>query len=357
MTVRKSSASPFWYFDFWFKKRRYKGTTKQKSKSKAQDCERRLIYQLEHGRDPFRASPLIRELVPQYLSWLEGNNKTRQHVDRSRRALKNIVARLRGVKTLEEITPAKIQHFKAQRLREVAPNTVNLELRCLRAFFKRCVKQGWIQQSPVEVEMVEGTPGKLIFLSDDEINPLLDHLPTWASEAARFLILTGLRLDEARYLQWTDLDLDSGELSVRRKPELGFSPKRKKERTVPIPPELTEELRCREQKTGWVLRNDRGEQFNRRRFQRLIPSAARAAGLDKQVTPHTLRHTYGSRLVMAGVDLPTVKELMGHSDISTTMIYVHLTSDHKRQAVAKVTIPKREEQETIIPFAASGGLK
>lgn len=157
-------------------------------------------------------------------------------MDRSRRALKNIVARLRGVKTIEQITPAKIQHLKAQRLREVAPNTVNLELRCLRAFLKRCVKQGWIQQSPVEVEMVKGTPGKLVFLTDDEINPFLDYLPTWASQAARLLILTGLRLDEARFLQWTDVDLDSGELSVRRKPELGFSPKRKKERTVPIPP-------------------------------------------------------------------------------------------------------------------------
>jgi len=64
--------------------------------------------------------------------------------------------------------------------------------------------------------------------------------------------------------------------------------------------------------------------------------AAEKAGLEKRVHPHLLRHTYGSHLAMAGVDLPTIKELMGHSDISTTMIYAHLHPDHLKKAVNKL---------------------
>ena len=64
---------------------------------------------------------------------------------------------------------------------------------------------------------------------------------------------------------------------------------------------------------------------------------AEKAGIKKRVHPHLLRHTYGSHLAMAGVDLPTIKELMGHSDISTTMIYMHLHPEHLQKAVNKLS--------------------
>ena len=65
----------------------YKGTTKQTSKVRAQEYERRLIYQLEHGRDPFLRSPFIKDLLPRYLSWLEVNNKSAPHIARSKQAI------------------------------------------------------------------------------------------------------------------------------------------------------------------------------------------------------------------------------------------------------------------------------
>lgn len=351
MTVRKHSRSPYWHYDFWYRGRRYRGSTKKASKVRAQEYEARLRYQVEHGRDPFQKYPLISDLLPQYLSWLE-INRSGKHAKRTKLALSNVLDRMRKVKTGKDVTPARIEDFKKRRLREVSPFTVNLELRHFKAFLKRCVKQGWLAPMPLQIEQVK-TPGRgrLVFLSHDEINPLLAELKPWAREAARLLLLTGLRLNEARFLEWSDVDLEAGELWVRNKPEYGFSPKDGKERAVAMPPELIEELRPRELKEGWVLPGKRGGQIGEKALYLALLSAGNAAGLSKRVTPHVLRHTYGSHLVMSGVDIQTVRDLMGHSSITTTAIYLHTDPKHRREAVAKLKLPVPERrEEKVIPL-------
>lgn len=112
----------------------------------------------------------------------------------------------------------------------------------------------------------------------------------------------------------------------------------------------------RERKTGWVLQGRRGGQINKRTFRRALASAGKKAGLTKRITPHVLRHTYGSRLIMRGVDIQTVRDLMGHSSITTTAIYLHTDPKHRREAVAKLGLPRREErEEKVIPLRGSGG--
>jgi site-specific recombinase XerD len=71
------------------------------------------------------------------------------------------------------------------------------------------------------------------------------------------------------------------------------------------------------------------------RIKRAFNNACKKAGLEN-VTPHTLRHTFASHLVMAGIDLSTVQRLLGHRDIATTMIYAHLTEDHLARGVEKL---------------------
>jgi len=238
MAVRQRTKSPYWWYDFWHRGRRYRGSTRHTSKLRAKEYERRLINQLETGRGPSASWPDVNELLSRYLPWLE-LNRTVQHADRSRRAIKNVLDRMRGVRTADDIRPSKIEEFKRRRLTEVSSSTVNLELRHLKAFLKRCVKQGWLPHVPVEIEQVR-TPGRgrVIFLSENEINPFLDKLNPWGRDAARFILLTGLRLEEARFLEWQDVDLEAGELWVRNKPELGFSSKNGKERVVALPPRV-----------------------------------------------------------------------------------------------------------------------
>jgi len=165
------------------------------------------------------------------------------------------------------------------------------------------------------------------------------------------MLLTGLRLNEAKFLEWQDVDLSTGELWVRNKPELGFCPKGGKERVVPMPPELIDALRPKEQKTGSVLKGAKGGQIGEKALYLTLIASGKEAGLSKRITPHVLRHTYGSHLVMNGVDVQTIKDLMGHSSIMTTAIYLHTDPKHRREAVARLSLPTPEKrEEKIIPL-------
>lgn len=352
MTVRRLQNSPYWHFDFWYHGRRYKGSTKETARQRAEEQETRLRWKIQHGEDPFLKSPLLDDLRVKCLAWLE-TNRSAMHVLRTRYAIDNILARMKNVRVAEDVTAGRIETYKKRRLSEASPFTVNLELRHFKGFLRRCIKQGWLAALPAgEFEGVKTLrPGRVNFLQDDQIEAVLGNLRFWSRTVAEFFLLTGLRLSEARFLEWEDLDLAAGELWVRNKPELGFIVKAGKERRVSLPPELVEDLRARQKKTGWVLEADKGGQLDPKVLYLALKRAGKAAGVPFNVGPHTLRHTYASRLVMAGVDLPSVKELLGHSDIKTTMIYTHVTPDHKRAAVAKLSIPRREQPEPkVIPI-------
>ncbi len=98
---------------------------------------------------------------------------------------------------------------------------------------------------------------------------------------------------------------------------------------------LIEEFKAKQKKSGFVFATKDGMP-NENYIRNCMLKAAEKAGISKRVHPHMLRHTYGSHLTMAGVDLPTIKELMGHSNISTTMIYAHLQPEHLKKAVIKL---------------------
>jgi len=350
LTLKKDQHTfSHWYYDFSYRGRRYRGTTGETSRVRAQEVEAQVREEVRHGKDPDYRRPALDELKAQYLSWLEVN-RSPVHTERTGRALKNVFSRMKGVRFVDQLTPNAIEAFKRRRLGEASPFTVNLELRCVKASLRRAVKQGWLRVLPVEIEQVK-TPGrgKVIFLSDEEIPPFLAALPLWAAEAARLMLLTGLRRDEARFLQWEDVDLDGGQLFVRQKPELGFSPKFGRERGVPVPTELVEELRARAQRTGWVLRDNAGRQLSRWCLNKAFRVAAKTAGTGKAVSPHMLRHTFASRAVKSGADVQALKDILGHADLATTAIYLHSDAKHRREVVEAMSLPKdvRAEEKII----------
>jgi integrase len=136
---------------------------------------------------------------------------------------------------------------------------------------------------------------------------------------------TGLRRGELLSLRWSDINLDARLLTVRAE-----TAKSGKQRHIPLNAEATKVLRT------WAGRSEGDCVFGVSDVKTAWVALVRAAGLEN-FRFHDLRHHFASKLVMAGVDLNTVRELLGHSDIKMTLRYSHLAPDHLAAAVAKIS--------------------
>ena len=166
-------------------------------------------------------------------------------------------------------------------------------------------------------------------LSPEEEKSLLQNASPYLQDLIRFALNTGLRIGEIFSLRWPSVDLKRGILNV-------FAPKTEKLREVPINSETRKVLEA-----WWLGKKNEIVFYNPetgKPFVDLKAGFALACGKAKisGVTWHTLRHTFASRLVNTGVDIVTVKELLGHSSISVTMRYAHTNFDSKRAAVEKL---------------------
>lgn len=172
-------------------------------------------------------------------------------------------------------------------------------------------------------------PKKLpVILSPDEVRRLLAAV---GGDRDRLMLRVaygcGLRLGEVLRLRVADLDSDRGILWVR-------AGKGGKDRGVPLPDCLLTALRAywrQHRPTDYLFANRHGRPLHPGSLQRAFRRARVLAGLTKPATVHTLRHCYATHLLEAGLDLPTLQRFLGHSNVQTTMGYLHLRSERWRQ--------------------------
>ena len=147
------------------------------------------------------------------------------------------------------------------------------------------------------------------------------------------LYASGMRVSELVSLNLDDINVDDG--SVR------CFGKGHKERLIPIAPraastvkEYLQEARphlVRHDTEQALFLNRRGDRLTRQGLWQILKGYAKSAGLDKEITPHTLRHSFATHMLNGGADLRSVQELLGHANISTTQVYTHLTTEHVRR--------------------------
>lgn len=170
------------------------------------------------------------------------------------------------------------------------------------------------------------------FLTEAEVKALIDACPTERDRLiVRALYFLGLRVSELVNLRVEHLDLDQRSCFV-------FAGKGDKDRYVPIPvrflPELTRWVGSRV--SGFLVTSSRSPHLSVDAVQRMIKAAAARAGITKAVTPHKLRHTFATTLLNRGADLMQVKDLLGHSSVATTQIYLFCLPDRLRGAVDRL---------------------
>ena len=197
--------------------------------------------------------------------------------------------------------------------------------------FLEWAKEGGLISAPVAVRNHTIRHKKLPgVLSENEINALIQivHADTlWHLRDAAMLELmyaTGMRVSEV-----VDLTIDHYYEEEQFVRVIG---KGSKERLIPfgVPAQKRVHVYLKERNakqiytSPYIFLNNRGEKMSRQAVWKIIKKYARAAHINKDVTPHTIRHTFATHLLNNGVDLRAIQEMLGHSDISTTQIYVHL---------------------------------
>ncbi|MEA3401906.1 MAG: tyrosine-type recombinase/integrase [Armatimonadota bacterium] len=230
-----------------------------------------------------------------------------------------------------QIKPQHVQAFAAS-LTNYAASTITRNLDVISSFFAHLQRTGIVDLNPVgDVERPK-RPRKLPRAATaDQVRALVAAAKTPRGRAMILLLAcTGMRRGELLGLDIGDLAADLSEVKVQGKGE--------RERVLPVPEQCREALRSyldvREAEEPALFVNRAGRRIGTTTFHRWFRRLLRGAGLeDSDLTPHSLRHSYATELLRAGADVETIRDLMGHSDVSVTGVYLATDPSRKRAAV------------------------
>lgn len=232
---------------------------------------------------------------------------------------------------LSEITSADIEGYKMYRRASVSGSTVNREMALLKRMFNLGIEWDlYLGLNPFrKVKFFREFNIGLRVLSPEEEEKLLRNAAPYLQDLICFALNTGMRIGEIFSLCWQNVNLEKNTLNV-------FASKTQKIRGIPINADARRVLEywALGKRNEFVFYNpETGKPFVD--LKAGLKLACKKSGISG-VTWHTLRHTFASRLVNRGVDIVTVKELLGHSSITVTMRYTHTNLESKRAAVEKL---------------------
>jgi integrase len=281
------------------------------------------------------AVPTLAAFAKKYLGWFAGELPD-TYEDVRRRVNNQLVPAL-GHYPLDAIPLYEAEQWKHRRVRKVLPSTANLEVRTLRAMLNKAVEWGIIARSPLPQkrfrDLADGRAQVPLYLTRVQLGALYDaaqvggYAPVW-----KLLANTGLRRAEALQLRWADVA--AGQLTVVSRADARTKTRRM--RAVPLNQQARgalAQLKLRAADNGFVL-----PQASRTNLTHRCKKHMRLAGLPEALSLHSLRHTFASHLVMAGVPLRTVQVLMGHSRIEMTEVYASLAPEHLNDHVNRIDL-------------------
>lgn len=238
----------------------------------------------------------------------------------------------RGVKGIGQVDARVLRAYLAWlHDADFSRPSIARKLAAVRSCFTFLARRARLGGNPAREVITPRVPKKLVsFLPVDEALGLLDGTPGRSLRDKRdraileFLYATGIRVAELCHVDLADVDRFHGAVRVRGKGG--------KERIVPVGElalrALDAYLVARGEAGGPLFRNLRGGRLTVRSVHRIVRTGARRAGLTRRVSPHTLRHTFATHMLDAGADLRLIQELLGHSRLSTTQRYTHVSADH-----------------------------
>ena len=224
-----------------------------------------------------------------------------------------------------------------------APRTINRRLSAVRSFYRWLEREGCAREVTIDAVLGPKIPRSLpTTLSDEDVTRLIESCGDDAvgirdATLIELLYATGARLFELSRLTVLSIDFDEGQVKLFGKGS--------RERIVPLYPQVLARVRdymedariqlvshARGGDTGALFVSTRGNAMGTGALRDAFKRRAKESGIDPDVTPHSLRHSYATELLAGGADLRSVQELLGHASLSTTQIYTHLSIDRLKKA-------------------------
>lgn len=315
----------------------------------------------------------IKQLISKYLEYIEVEKGrsllTVRNYDRYLRDFATF-AKLNKIEDPAQINLDLIHKYRMKLNRTEAGHTSenlthktqNYYLIAIRSFLKFLGKNDVATLAPEKVELAKNEDRQITFLENDELITLLNQPDLSKIQGVRdrailnLFFSTGLRVSELTALKKEDINLEKNEFSVKGKGG--------KIRVVFLDQEAKETIKrylsLRHDKSEYLFVSyghtdssqgqsniDENQPMTPRSVQRMIQKYAHMAGLTKKVTPHVMRHSFATDLLMNGADLRSVQALLGHASINTTQVYTHVTDQHLQEIHQAFHGLRREDQAAL----------
>lgn len=294
-----------------------------------------------------RENKTVDNMVKAYMRYLKlERNLSPNTIEAYRNDLRWLLAyvNFHGLK-VEEVKLEDLDNFSASlHDQRITPRSQARILSGVRSFFKFLLLDGFIDADPTELlvspHVRNALPDVLSTAEVDRLEASID-LSKWEGQRNRAIIEVlfscGLRVSELVNLKLSNLYVEEKFVRVTGKGD--------KERLVPISSRALDELnawfadrnvmRIKPGEEDYVFLNRRGAHLTRTMILIMIKRQAVAAGITKNISPHTLRHSFATALLEGGADLIAIQAMMGHEDIATTEIYTHIDTSSLREEITK----------------------
>lgn len=289
----------------------------------------------------------MERVVEDFIGYLHNTKKTSANTEVSyRRDLKKVIEyfRAKGISEVGEITSLDLEGYMLEmELRNFASSTISRSVASIHALFQYLLREGRIKSDPSEnlksPKVAKKAPE---IMSVEEVDRLLSQPKYETAKGKRdkamleLLYATGMRVSELIGLKLSDVNLQYGYVSCNSD---------ERERVIPIGnvSKLALKRYIEEARNNFVkddmekalFTNCSGSAMSRQGFWKMLKGYADEAGIKQDITPHTLRHSFAVHMLQNGADVKSVQEMLGHSDISTTQVYLSMNVNRMRDVYMK----------------------
>jgi integrase len=332
-----------WWYSFEFQGRRIQESTGFKNLKRAKDAEairRTDLLERRAGLTPKKSPPRFEEFILAFLKWSKQKHRPKTY-ELHENNCKSLRRYFEG-KWLDEITPGMVEDFKLARVQErrwgekhertISVVTVNRALATLRLMFNYAERCEYQLPNPVRRVEFYKEPRSIRTISLEEEIAYFAAASQPLKDVARIILDTGMRPDEVFRIEFANIDFSRRSIFNT----FGKTPAATRKLTMTDEVYFLLKARAASAHSRYAFPSPVNPDRPIARLHKAHYGAVARAGIKQRFVLYDLRHTYASHAVMAGVDLPTLAALLGHTSIQMTMRYVHPAEEHKREATGKL---------------------